>query len=69
MEQEKDSASLLTEPQAAEMLGVCAGTLKQARLGYKSSPLYSLPYVSIGRAIRYKRSDVIDWIDKHTVHP
>lgn len=61
---------LITEPEAARALGVAPGTLKSARLHrLPSSPLRDLPYVRIGRAIRYRRQDIIDWIDDHLVRP
>lgn len=59
---------LIMEVEAAKALGVAHGTLKAARLHrLQSNPLRDLPYVQIGRAIRYSRSDIADWIERHTV--
>lgn len=59
---------LLTEAEAARALGLSPGTLKAARLHrLTSNPLRNLPYVQIGRAIRYRHSDIADWIEMHTV--
>ena len=59
---------LVTEPDAARALGVSAGTLKAARLHrLQSNPLRSLPHVRIGRSVRYRRSDIEDWIRQHVV--
>lgn len=61
---------LVTETEAARALGLSPGTLKAARLHrLQSNPLRDLPYVQIGRAIRYRRSDIADWIEMHTVRP
>lgn len=59
---------LLTEAEAARALGLSPGTLKAARLHrLATNPLRDLPYVQIGRAIRYRHSDIADWIEIHTV--
>ncbi|MCO6440703.1 MAG: helix-turn-helix domain-containing protein [Nitrococcus mobilis] len=59
---------LVTTREAANALGVSAGTLKAARLHrLPSNPLRDLPYVAIGRAIRYRRSDIVAWIERNTV--
>ena len=59
---------LVTEPEAAKALGVAAGTLKAARLHrLESNPLRTLPYVKIGRSIRYRKSDIAAWIESNLV--
>lgn len=59
---------LVTEPEAAKALGVSPGTLKAARLHrLQSNPLRDLPHVRIGRAVRYRRADIVEWIDRHIV--
>ena len=61
---------LVTEPEAARVLGVSYGTLKAARLHrLQSNPLRDLPHVRIGRSIRYRRSDIQAWISANTVQP
>lgn len=61
---------LVTEPEAARALGVSPGTLKSSRLHrLQSNPLRDLPHVRIGRAVRYRRSDIEKWIEQHTVRP
>ncbi|MDR2209603.1 MAG: helix-turn-helix domain-containing protein [Azoarcus sp.] len=32
---------------------------------WRSSGRYSLPYVKVGRKVRYRRSDLIAWLKKH----
>lgn len=64
-----DHDSLIKEPEAAKALGVAPGTLKSARLHrLPSNPLRDLPHVRIGRSVRYRKRDIVDWIDRHTVH-
>jgi len=64
----KSFPELVTEPEAAKALGVSHATLKAARLHrLESNPLRNLPHVRIGRAVRYRRSDIIEWIERHVV--
>ena len=59
---------LISEPEAARALGVSAGTLKAARLHHlPQNPLRELPHVRIGRCVRYRRSDINEWIEQHIV--
>jgi predicted DNA-binding transcriptional regulator AlpA len=57
-----DPDALLTEIQIAEFLAMSVRTLQSWR-SRGGGP----PYIQAGRAIRYRRSDVIDWIQKNTV--
>lgn len=66
--EENPLPELVTEPEAARALGVCHGTLKAARLHrLQSNPLRDLPHVRIGRSVRYRRQDIVDWIEAHIV--
>lgn len=59
---------LISESEAARALGVSPSTIKQARLHrLTSNPLRDLPYIKIGRSVRYRRSDITAWIETHTV--
>lgn len=61
---------LLTEPEAAQALGVSPGTLKAARLHrLRSNPLRDLPHIRIGRSVRYRVSDINQWLDANVVRP
>jgi len=53
---------LLTESQAAQLLQISIRTLQAWRLR-RSGP----PYVQLGRAVRYRRSDLMGWIESNTV--
>lgn len=53
---------LLMEAQVARLLSFSARTLQAWRLN-GSGP----PYLRVGRAIRYRRQDLIVWIEQNTV--
>lgn len=50
---------LLDEKQAAERLTVSPGTLSV----WRSTGRYNLPFVKVGRMVRYRLSDLDAWID------
>ena len=55
-------ACLLDERAAAAVLDVTPGTLSV----WRSSGRYGLPFVKIGRNVRYRRADLIAWLDSRT---
>ena len=58
---DQEPTSLLTEAQAARLLNFTPRFL-QARRARGDGP----PWVSISaRAIRYRRSDLLEWIERH----
>jgi Helix-turn-helix domain len=59
-----DHDKLLTEIQAADLLRMSSRTL-QAWRGQGVGPLF----IRAGRAIRYRRSDVMSWATENTVKP
>ncbi|WP_018989145.1 helix-turn-helix domain-containing protein [Aromatoleum toluclasticum] len=52
-------AELLDEKAAAKFIDVSPGTLAV----WRSTGRYNLPFVKIGRNVRYRRSDLIKWMD------
>lgn len=54
---------LLDEAAAAELLGIKRQTLSV----WRSTGRYGLPYVKIGRCVRYRRSDLAKFLDDRTV--
>jgi excisionase family DNA binding protein len=54
---------LLSEIEAAEILNVTAGTLSV----WRCTRRYPLPYVKVGRAIRYRLADLEAWLQSRTV--
>ena len=54
---------LLTRDQAAIILGVKTQTLSV----WASTKRYDLPYVKVGRSVRYRMSDLQRFIERNTV--
>lgn len=53
---------LLDEKQAAEVLTVEPGTLSV----WRSTGRYKIPFVKVGRRVRYRRSDLLAWLESRT---
>lgn len=56
--------ALLTRKEAADYLGVQAETLAVWACTHR----YSLPYIKVGRAVRYRKADLDAWLDSRRVH-
>lgn len=52
--------NLLTPSQAAEILGVTIGTLAV----WRCTARYPLPFVKIGRRVKYRLNDINNFIEK-----
>ncbi len=50
---------LLDERAAAALLDVCPGTLSV----WRSTGRYSLPFLKVGRKVRYRRADLASWLE------
>jgi Helix-turn-helix domain len=59
-----DPDALLTEAEAADFLRLSVRTLQAWRLRIAGPA-----FVQVGRAVRYRRRDLIAWIDVNTVSP
>jgi len=58
----------MTDSEAAKILGVSASFLRKARsIGVLGNSTTPPPYVQLGRAIRYRRSDLDRWLDARVV--
>lgn len=53
---------LLDEKAAAELLTVSPGTLSV----WRSTGRYNLPFLKVGRKVRYRRADLLAWLEKRT---
>lgn len=53
---------MLDEKQAAEKLDVTPGTLSV----WRSTGRYALPFVKVGRKVRYRLTDLDLWLEKRT---
>jgi predicted DNA-binding transcriptional regulator AlpA len=58
----ESSADLLDDKAAAAVLDVSPGTLSV----WRSTGRYALPFLKIGRKVRYRRADLLAWMDKRT---
>ena len=54
--------SLLTQEQAAEILGVTPGTLSV----WRCTKRYNIPYIKVGRLVRYRKSVLDAFLDLRT---
>lgn len=54
--------TLLNESEAAAFLDITIGTLQV----WRSTGRYGIPFVKIGRSVRYKRADLEAWIESRT---
>jgi excisionase family DNA binding protein len=56
------SRDLLDEQEAAQLLTVAPGTLSV----WRSTGRYNLPFLKVGRNVRYRRADLLAWLEKRT---
>lgn len=54
---------LMDEDEAAALLKLKSQTLSKWRMDGK----YNLPFIRMGRAIRYRKSDLLAWLESRTV--
>jgi excisionase family DNA binding protein len=59
-----DKHRLLSRKEAAEYLGVKAITLAI----WKSTQRYDIPTVKVGRLVRYRFGDLLEFVEKRTVN-
>jgi excisionase family DNA binding protein len=53
---------LLDEKEAAELLDTAPGTLSV----WRCTGRYKLPFLKIGRKVRYRRTDLLAWMESRT---
>ena len=53
---------LLDEKEAAQFLDNSPGTLSV----WRCTGRYNLPFIKIGRNVRYRRADLVAWLEKRT---
>ena len=56
-------AGLLTSGQAADYLGVSVGTLEV----WRCTKRYAIPFIKVGRLVRYRKSALDDFLMQRTV--
>ena len=57
-----DQTELLSADQAAATIDVTSGTLSV----WRSTGRYGIPFIKIGRKVRYRKSDLIAWLESRT---
>lgn len=57
-----NGADLLDDKAAAELLDVSPGTLAV----WRSTGRYSLPFLKVGRKVRYRRESLLAWLESRT---
>lgn len=55
-------SDLVDESEAAEILGVASGTLSV----WRSTGRYALPFVKVGRKVKYSRTALESWLADRT---
>lgn len=58
----KAGADLLDDKAAAALLDVSPGTLSV----WRSTGRYALPFLKVGRKVRYRRADLLAWLESRT---
>ena len=58
----QDPDTLLREQGAADLLNLSVRTLQSWRIRMAGPP-----FIQVGRAVRYRRRDLIAWIDANTI--
>jgi excisionase family DNA binding protein len=48
--------------ETAEILGISKSALE----AWRTTGRYKLPFIKVGRNVRYRRSDVLQWLDSRT---
>ena len=60
--EDKQQQRLLAENEAAKYLGINPGTLSV----WRSSGRYHIPYIKVGGRVRYRLSDLEEWLESRT---
>jgi len=53
---------LCDDKAAADLLDVSPGTLSV----WRSTGRYNLPFIKVGRKVRYRRADLLAWLERRT---
>jgi excisionase family DNA binding protein len=55
--------SQLSTTDAANYLGITTGTLNV----WRCTKRYQIPYIKVGRLVKYRRSDLDTWLESRTI--
>jgi hypothetical protein len=66
--EEIDTTNCLTTAELALYLAVSESKLRQSRMGKVCGKQAAIPFVRIGRTVRYVKKDVDRWLAEQSVH-
>jgi excisionase family DNA binding protein len=58
----KAGFDLIDCQETAEILGISKSALE----AWRTTGRYKLPFIKVGRNVRYRRSDVLQWLESRT---
>lgn len=61
--QSQQTDTLLTDADVSARIGVTTTTLAT----WRSTGRYSLPFIKVGRSVRYSERDVMNWLEQRRV--
>ncbi len=65
-----EHSAVFKEEEAAAYLGLSRATLRRGRMeGKRDRRCQTPPFVRLGRAVRYIRTDLDQWLSEHRVDP
>lgn len=68
MSKEKLEKAAFTTEEASQYTGLGIGTLKKGRrTGLRAGNVGTPPFIRLGRAIRYLKTDIDSWLQEHRV--
>ena len=63
------SKNTLKEKEASEYIGMSRSFLRQDRMnGYRDGRTRGPDFMKFGRAIRYRKEDLDNWLNQHLIH-
>ena len=60
----KDTEILLNTSEASAYIGVLPGTLE----AWRCTKRYPIPFIKVGRLVKYRKSDLDNFLDERTVN-
>ena len=59
-----NNKELLSVKETAELLGIACSTIYN-KTSKKAEQKFPIPYVKVGRLIKFERRDITSWLDSH----
>ena len=61
----KKEITLLNPKETSEFIGITVATLAV----WRTTKRYNIPYIKVGRLIKYRERDLIQWLEQRTKNP